>query len=55
MIKIPFRLSLRIQLLIVMLSMMVLSVGSLAYLQEVSEDKMLDLIQDEISGLTKAI
>jgi signal transduction histidine kinase len=38
-----------------MLSMMVLFVGSLAYLQEVSEDKMLDLIQDEISGLTKAI
>jgi signal transduction histidine kinase len=55
MLKLPFRFSLRTQLLIVMLSMMVLSVGSLAYLQEVSEDKMLDLIQEEITGLTKAI
>jgi signal transduction histidine kinase len=55
MLKNPFRLSLRTQLLIVMLSMMVLSVGSLAYLQQVTEDKVFDLIQDEITGLTKAI
>jgi len=55
MIKVPFRLSLRMQLLIVMLAMMVLSVGSLTYLQEVADDKVFDLIQEEINGLTKAI
>jgi signal transduction histidine kinase len=55
MIKVPFRLSLRSQLLIVMLSMMLLSVGSLTYFQEVAEDKVFDLIQEEINGLTKAI
>jgi len=38
-----------------MVSMMILSVGSLTYLQEVTEDRIFDLIQDEINGLTKAI
>lgn len=55
MLKIPFRLSLRIQLLSVMLTMMVLSIGSLAYLQKLTEDKVFDLIHEEINGLTKAI
>jgi signal transduction histidine kinase len=55
MLKHPFHLSLRTQLLAVMLSMLALSVGSIAYLQNVAEDKMFDLIQEEISGLTKAI
>lgn len=55
MLKYPYHLSLRLQLLIVMLSMMVLFVGSLAYLQTVSQDKLFDFIQEEINGLTKAI
>ncbi|MFH1993537.1 MAG: ATP-binding protein [Pseudomonadota bacterium] len=55
MLKNPFRLSLRTQLLTVMLAMMVLSVGSLAYLQKVAEDKVFNLIQEEIVDLTKAI
>jgi signal transduction histidine kinase len=55
MLKSAFRLTLRLQLLIVMLSMMVLFVGSLAYLQSVSQDKLFDLIQEEINGLTKAM
>ena len=55
MFKHPLHLSLRLQLLIVMLSMMVLFVGSLAYLQTVSQDKLFDFIQEEINGLTKAM
>lgn len=53
--KVSFRLSLRTQLLIVMLAMMILSLGSLAYLQELAEDKAFSVIQSEIAGLTKAI
>ena len=55
MIKHTFHLSLRTQLLIVMLSMMILSLGSLTYLQQASEDRVFDLIQEEINGMTKAI
>lgn len=50
-----FRLSLRMQLLAVMLSMTALSAGSLVYLQKITEDRLFVLIQEEISGLTKAI
>jgi signal transduction histidine kinase len=48
-------LSLRMQLLIVMLSMMLLFVGSLVYLQQATEEKVLELIQNQINGLTKAM
>lgn len=50
-----FRLGLHMQLLIVMVSMMVLFVGSLAYVQDVTQEKIFALIQEEINGLTKAI
>ena len=50
-----FRLSLRTQLLSLMLSMVILSIGSVVYLQKITEEKMLSLIQKEINGLTEAI
>ena len=37
-----------------MLSMLVLIVGTLIYLQEITEDKVFDLIQNEINSLTTA-
>ena len=51
----PLRLKLRTQLIIVMLSMLVLFAGSIAYLQQVAEEKVLDLIQDEINSMMKAV
>jgi hypothetical protein len=53
--KHTFRLRLRAQLLSLMLSMMILSIGSLAYMQQITEEKTLGLIQEEINGLTEAI
>jgi len=38
-----------------MLFMMIISMGTLVYLQRVTEDRVMDLIQEEITGLTKAI
>jgi signal transduction histidine kinase len=55
MLKNPFRFKLRTQLIMVMLSMLVLFAGSFVYLQQVTEDKVLGLIQDEINSMTKAI
>jgi signal transduction histidine kinase len=54
-LKNPFYLSLRMQLLLVMVTLMALFMGSFAYLQNVADDKMLDLIQHEINDFTKAI
>jgi signal transduction histidine kinase len=51
----PLKFKLRTQLIIVMLSMLVLFAGSIAYLQQVAEEKVLDLIQDEINGMMKAV
>lgn len=50
-----FLLSLRTQLLIMMLSMMMLSLGGLTFLQESAEERIMELIQDGIDGLSKAI
>jgi signal transduction histidine kinase len=55
MLKNLLRFKLRTQLIIVMLCMLVLFAGSFVYLQQVAEDKVLDLIQDEINSMTKAI
>ena len=55
MLKHLLRFKLRTQLIIVMLCMMVLFAGSFVYLQQVAEEKVLDLIQDEINGMMKAI
>ncbi len=55
MLKHLLRFRLRTQLIIVMLSMLVLFAASFVYLQSVAEEKVLDLIQDEINGTMKAI
>ena len=55
MLKNPLRFKLRNQLIIVMLSMLMLFVASFAYLQQVAEEKMFDLVQDEINNTMKAI
>jgi signal transduction histidine kinase len=55
MLKNLLRFKLRTQLVIVMLSILVLFAGSLVYLQEVGEEKVLGLIQDEINSMMKAI
>ena len=55
MLKNPLRFRLRTQLLLVMISMTILFFGSLAYLQDMAEEKAFDLIQEEINSLTKAI
>jgi|WetSurMetagenome_2_1015567.scaffolds.fasta_scaffold44864_1 signal transduction histidine kinase len=55
MIKGLFRVNLRTQLLIVMLFLIASSLGSLMYLQQITEDRVLDLIQERINGLSKAI
>lgn len=55
MIKSLFRINLRTQLLIVMLFLIAASLGSLVYLQQVTEDRVFDLIQERINGLSKAI
>jgi signal transduction histidine kinase len=55
MLKNPLRFGLRTQLLIIMLSMVVLFVGGLAYQQDAADEKMFDLIQEQINSLTKAI
>jgi signal transduction histidine kinase len=54
-LKNPFHLSLRAQLLLVMVTLMALLMGSFAYLQNIADDKILDLIQREINDFTKAI
>jgi len=54
-LKNPIRFRLRTQLIFVMLSMMLLFAGSFVYLQQVAEEKVLDLIQDEINGMMKAV
>jgi signal transduction histidine kinase len=51
----PLRFGLRTQLLIVMLSMIILFFGTLVYLQDMAEEKVFDLIQEQINSLTKAI
>ena len=55
MLKNFFSFRLRTQLIIVMLCMLLLFAGSFAYLQQVAEEKVLDLIQDQINGMMKAI
>ena len=53
--KNPLKFTLRAQLLIVMFAMMVLVVGIVVYLQDVAEEKMLDLVQQQMTNLTKAV
>jgi signal transduction histidine kinase len=53
--KNPLRFKLRNQLIIVMLCMLILFAGSLAYMQQVSEEMMFDLIQEEINDTMKAV
>jgi signal transduction histidine kinase len=55
MLKFALGLSLRTQLLIVMLAMIILSVGSITYLQNITEDRIFDLMEEQIKGLTEAI
>ena len=55
MLKYPFRPSLRVQLMFVMLMIFILFVGILTYFQRTAEEKVFDLIQDQINSLTKAI
>ena len=50
-----FHLSLRSQLLILMLLMMIVSFGSLMYFQKLNETKIVNLVEEEISGLTTAM
>lgn len=50
-----FQFNLRSQLMTVMLLMMIISMGSLIYLQKITEDKIFTLIQEEITGLTEAM
>lgn len=53
--KNPFTFKLRTQLFIVMLCLLLLFAGSFVYLQQVAEEKVLDLIQNEINGMMKAV
>jgi signal transduction histidine kinase len=55
MLKNPLRFRLRTQLIIVMLSMLILFAVSFVYLQQAAEEKVLDLIQNEINSMMKAI
>ncbi len=49
------RLGLRGQLLLIMLLLTLITVASLAYIHQRSEEKIFDLVEDQIDNLTKAI
>ena len=53
--KAPFHLGLRMQLTIVILLIFILLLGSITYFQGVAEEKVFDLMQDQINSLTKAV
>ncbi len=55
MLKNSLKLRLHTQLIIVMLSMLILFAVSFVFLQQGAEEKVLDLIQDEINSMMKAI